>query len=302
MVCSNCGSSNLESRGTRQKKTGVRKQYLCKDCGKWSSVVINRHRTARIALVDIETAYMEIKGIWSLKHNDYIAPSNIVKDWSILCWAGKWLFEEEVMGEVVTPEEAINRDSKSILDSLWKMLDEADIIITFNGKSFDIPRINTQFLINGYKRPSFYQHIDLYKIITGKDGFEFSSNGLDFLGRKLLGLEGKKKMSMPDWDACVSGDKKALQKMLEYCKVDVAPLLEDLYLFVLPWILNHPNLGVYNINLDKDICPNCEGQNINWNYIYTTPQGLFQAWRCNDCGSMGRGKGKRAKIKSVSLT
>jgi len=262
---------------------------------------IKNFRHAKILLLDIETAYMEVRGIWNLKHNDYISPDKITKGWSVLCWSARWLFDDKVMGEVVKPEEAINRKSTSVLKSLWNLLNDADCIVTYNGISFDLPRINAAFLENGYSRPSFYQHLDLYKFVTSKDGIYSPSYKLDYLAKHWLGLDGKNEMKMEDWDECVAGNKQALQKMLDYCKVDVAPLLEDLYVYLLPWIVNHPNLGVYNINDDRSVCPNCESPDITWNETYSTPQGLWEAYRCSNCGSIGRGKGKTHKIKSVSL-
>ena len=59
-------------------------------------------RTARILLLDIETAYMVVDGIYDRKV-DYIRPEQIVKDWSILGWAAKWLFEPEIMKNGASP-------------------------------------------------------------------------------------------------------------------------------------------------------------------------------------------------------
>ena len=240
---------------------------------------------------------MEVKGIWDLK-TEYIRPEKIMKDWSILCYAAKWLFEPDIVGEVVTPKEAINRDEASILGGIWKLMNEADIIITQNGINFDIKRLNTKFLKHGYNPPSPYLNVDTCKV--SKDKFSHSSNGLDFLGKTLLGIEGKMKMVEEDWDNCARGDKEALAKMLKYCKKDVAPLLEDLYLKFLPWISNHPNLNIYT-NHYKDVCPKCESTDLRWSEQYPTPTGLWHGFRCNVCGAVGRGSHKEHKIKNASV-
>jgi hypothetical protein len=257
-----------------------------------------RHpRTAKILLIDIETMFMEVDGIWDLK-TEYIQPDNIRKDWSILCYAAKWLCNPEIMGEVVTPKEAIERNEESIINGMWKLLDDADILVSQNGIGFDIKRMNTKFLKHGLPPPSFYSVVDTLKV--AKDKFAFPSNRLDYLGREILGIGGKPKMVMDDWRRCGRGEKPALDKMLAYCKNDVAPLLEDLYLKFLPWIPNHPNLGIYTDH-DKDVCPRCESTDISWTTQYMTPQGRFDGFRCNACGAIGRGTSKEHKIKSVHV-
>lgn len=241
---------------------------------------------------------MEVRGIWDLK-TEYIQPNRIVKDWSILCYAAKWLFEPQIMGEVVSPTEAINRTEKSILDGVWKLLDDAQIVVMQNGIKFDVKRLNTKFIKHGFPPPSQYLVVDTLKV--AQDNFSFSSNSLDELAKNLLGLEGKTKMTIDDWDACAEGSQEALNKMMKYCKKDVAPLLEDLYLTLLPWIKSHPNLNLYT-NHDADVCPKCESTDLKWNTEYATPQGLWNGFRCGSCGAIGRGKGKLHRIKKVSVT
>lgn len=287
--CRFCGGKT-ENRG---KNEAHRQKVRCTKCNRWD--VPSKHpRTAKILLLDIETAYMEVKGVWNLK-TDYIQPDRVTKDWSILCWGAKWLFEPKIMGEVVTPKEAINREEKSIIGGIWKLIDEADIVVWHNGNNFDGKRLNTKFLMNGYNPPSPYIAIDTLKV--ARETFDFTSNKLDQLGKRVLGLEGKMKMEMADWDACVGGDKKALDKMLRYCKRDVAPLLEDLYLVFLPWIKSHPNLAIYKEH-NGDVCPKCESTHIAWNTQYATPQGLWEGFRCDTCGAVGRGTTKDRKIYS----
>lgn len=240
---------------------------------------------------------MEVRGIWDLRV-EYIQPDRIVKDWSILCYSAKWLFEPEIMGEVVTPEEAINRDEKSIIGGIWKLMDEAQIIVTQNGNNFDLKKLNTKFLKHGYPPPSQYFSVDTLAVARSR--FSFTSNKLDELARIVLGIDGKIRMGMADWDRCAEGNPEYLNKMLTYCKRDVAPLLEDLYLKFLPWISNHPNLNIYT-NHDGDCCPKCESSDLSWNIEYGTPQGLWTGFRCNACGATGRGTRKNHSIKKTGI-
>ena len=273
-------------------------QYQCKDCDKYSSQVVpNSVVSADILLLDIETSPGEYYS-WS-RDPQYLSPEMRIKDWSILCWSAKWLFEKEIMGQVVTPQEAIDRTEESILGDMWKLMDKAHIIITQNGIKFDIKRLNTKFIKAGYTPPSHYMNIDTLKV--AKEKFGFTYNSLEELGRELLGLEeGKIKMNMADWKQCVTGNQEYLDKMLFYCKNDVAPLLEDVYLVMRPWMTNHPNLNLFTKH-DKDVCPSCESSEIVWGERYITPQGLWNGFRCSACGSLGRGTTKIDNIKKVSI-
>lgn len=296
--CKYCGGKLWKKRNPR----GIigRTQFQCRECRKYQRLISRHPRTARILLMDIETSYMDVRGIWDLK-TEYIQPNRVVKDWSVLCYAAKWLFEPKILGESVTPKEALERTEMSVLGGIWKLLDQADIVVTQNGLNFDIKRLNTKFIKYGYPPPSSYSVVDTLKV--ARDKFAFYSNSLDELGKTLLGIGGKTKMSIEDWDACVEGNKKAkkaLDKMLSYCKRDVAPLLEDLYLTFLPWITSHPNLGIYSQH-DGDVCPKCESQNLLWTEQYATPQGLWEGFRCQSCGTTGRGTRKEHSVKKVSI-
>ena len=296
--CKVCGGK-VQWRGTMKAKllsiTQTRRRYQCSTCGAWDSTPPRHDRPAKILLLDIETLPMEYY-VWNPEQN-YLQPELQIKDWSISCWSAKWLFDKEIMGETVTPKEAVERRDGSILGKIWKLVDEADIVVTQNGIKFDMKRLNTKWLQYGYKPPSQYMNVDT--LLTARQKFDFTYNRLDELGEK-FGIGRKTKMVFDDWKQCVRGDKKALQKMLDYCKRDVAPLLEDVYLYMLPWMENHPNMNVFSQN-DKPCCRNCASSDISWNEEYVTPQGLWMGWRCNSCGAIGRGTSKEYKIWKTSV-
>lgn len=295
-TCSRCGGK-LQLRG-RYKHDDFKTRTWCTQCGDWNYTPSRHHRPSRILLLDIETLPGEYYS-WSNDPN-FLSPDAQIKDWSISCWSAKWLFETEVMGERVSSEDAINRRDGKILGGIWKLVDKAQVIVTQNGTRFDMPSLNTRWALHGYKPPSNYLNVDT--LLVAKQKFRFTYNRLDELGKK-LGIGKKHEMHFVDWKNCIEGSAKsrteALKKQLEYCKNDVAPLLEDVYLFMLPWMKNHPNMNIYT-DTDDEICRNC-GSEIVWSEEYATPQGIWKGWRCTSCGAIGRGTGKRHKIKSVHI-
>lgn len=266
------------------------------------SIQVNRPkhvRSARILLVDIETLPGE--AYFFDPRVEYISPDKVIKDWSISCWAAKWLFDDTIMGERVSAEEAHARTDRSILGGIWKLMNEADVVVTQNGVNFDIKKLSSKFIENRFPPPAKFLNVDTLK--TAKEVFGFTYNRLDELGQK-LGIGKKIDMNFGDWKNCLTNDEAAdhaIDYMLTYCKRDIAPLLEDVYLAMLPYMKSHPNMNVYT-NHDSDVCPKCESFDLRWKEKpYATAQGLFDSFRCGACGATGRGTGKEHKIKSTSV-
>lgn len=239
---------------------------------------------AKILSFDIETAPLEgmMWGVW--KQN--IAMNQLKQDWSILTWAAKWLGEDQVMYDSVHYYTDDPRDDHMVLQGLWDLLDEADIVVAHNGNRFDIPRVNTRFLLQDMPPPSPYKKIDTCEV--AKRNFAFTSNRLDNLG-KFLGVGRKVDTGgFGLWTRCLAGDKEAFEKMLEYNVQDVQ-LLEDVYLAMRPYMPNHPNVGVHN---DEEIfqCPKCGGVHLVRRGFQTTNVGKYQRYQCTDCGGWSRGR------------
>lgn len=238
----------------------------------------------KILVFDIESAPMKAF-VWK-RFKENISLDQTISESYMLCWAAKWLFDVKVMGDTLTPEEAIKEDDSRIVASLYKLIDEADIICAYNGKSFDIPYMNQRFLIYGYPPYTPTQVIDPYE--TAKTVFRFSSNKMDNLATQ-LGLQNKIKTDFNLWKGCTEGNKECLDDMLKYNKQDVV-VLEEIYLKILPWIKNHPNISNYLEN--KCTCVKCGSTNISVveGKHFFTPSGVYKLHRCNDCGAIFRDK------------
>lgn len=235
----------------------------------------------KVLLFDIETSPMHVR-VWGL-HKQSIPMENIVESWFVISWAGKWLYGDKIFGDVVTPEEAIDRNDKRIVKSIWDIFEEADIVIAHNGDRFDIRKLNTRWIIHGMIPPSPYQSIDTLKAARR---FSFPSNKLDYLS-KLFHNKGKIKTNYSLWTKCEAGDAGALAEMFAYNKEDVA-ILEEVYLTLRPWIKSHPNLSLY-MEPDKHICTNCGSEAVvPIGDFWYTPAGKFKAIRCANCGAIGR--------------
>jgi hypothetical protein len=241
-------------------------------------------KVPKILLLDVENSTMEFRG-WRIG-KQRITADQIVKDWFLFGWSAKWLFDSKIMSSFVTGEEALKRNDKRICESLWKLVNDADIIIAHNGDKSDVPKINTRFLLNGLNPPMPYRTIDTCKIAFKQ--FQFGSAGLNYLSLIFFRKQ-KLHTDYQLWIDCEEGNQDRIDYMEVYCKEDTA-LLEDVYLELRPWIKSHPNLAVL-MDAHEQCCPNCgsfefeEGEG-----YYTTPQNKYISVRCKECGAVNRKK------------
>ena len=248
---------------------------------------------AKILILDIETAPIRAKvwGIW----NQNISIDQIESDWFILTWAAKWLFDDKTYSGALTAKEAVAQDDSRIMKGIWEMLNEADIVVAHNGDKFDLPKLNTRFLLNKMNPPLPYQSIDTLKHI--KRNFAFTSNKLEFVNR-MLGLPRKSKHDGFElWSKCYAGDEEALKKMLDYNVNDVV-ILEETYLRLRPWIKPHPNTALFILDEHEYRCPTCGSNKLeDEGKKYYTTVNAYSQFRCTNCGAVGRKRTSDLNIK-----
>jgi len=190
------------------------------------------------------------------------------------------------LSDCATPKEAANKDDSRICKSLWDVLEDAHIIIAHNAVKFDVRKVKARFIVNHLPPFSPIQAIDTLR--QSRKIAAFSSHKLDHL-TKQFGLSQKDDTDFDLWVRCCNGEKEALDYMLEYNKSDILAL-EGLYLFLRPWMTSHPNMGLY-CNHDGSVCPSCGCESIDWRINeYYTPAGKYNAFRCNECGAIGRSR------------
>ena len=232
-----------------------------------------------ILIFDIETAPV-IAYVWGL-WKQTIPTNHVIEDWSILCWAAKWLGESEIFTGNSWDKGKV-RDDKQCCKGLADLLDKAHIVVAHNGDKFDVKRLNTRLLYHGIKQPSPFKSVDTLKIAKSK--FSISSNRLDYIG-KYLNIGRKLETSgFKLWQEVLSGCKESQQRMLDYNIGDVN-LLEQVYLALRPWDSRHPNV---NIQFNDRRCPVCGSKKLKKIDDVYTPVNKFSAHVCKECGKYSR--------------
>ena len=116
-----------------------------------------KHNGPKILFYDIETSYI-LGAVWTLWGQD-VGTNQIMEDWSIISFAAKWAHEDKPMYFDVSKQRN-KRDDRKLLKKLWKLLDEADIVVGHNSNSFDNKKVNARFIMEGMQPPSSYRKID----------------------------------------------------------------------------------------------------------------------------------------------
>jgi hypothetical protein len=222
-------------------------------------------------------------------------------EWYILCWCAKWLHEKNVMSDALInhPEYKKNPENdRIILESVWKLLDEADIVIGHNALEFDIKKLNARFIAHGMTPPSPYKIVDT--CLSARKHFGFTSNKLGDLGKFLCLGEKLKTGGFQLWKECMLGVQKSWKTMVGYCKQDVL-LLEKVYLKLLPYMDNHPHIGAY-IDSENPVCTNCGSDKLQRRGMAINNGGKYHRLQCQECGAWMRERANLTAKTKVKLS
>lgn len=239
----------------------------------------------KILVIDIETSPMDayVWGMW----DQNISLAQVKTPPRMLCFSAKWLGEKKTMFFSEWEDGA-----DEMVYAAWALLDQADAVIHFNGRKFDIPHLNREFVIRELHPPSPFKEIDL--LLAARKAFKFPSNKLDYLSQA-LGLGGKlHHTGFGLWKGVMDGDEKSRKTMKNYNKQDVA-LTEAMYNRLLGWLPNLPSRQLYD---GESGCPDCGNDRLHKRGFAYTKQSKFQQYHCIGCGKYFR---STKRIDAVNL-
>lgn len=249
----------------------------------------------KVLVLDIENG-PNIAAVWALWDQN-ISTDMIHESSSVICFAAKWLGEDEVFFF-----SDFHDGHEAMIEAAWSLLDDATAVIHYNGDAHDIKHLNREFLLAKMPPPRPYKNIDLLK--TMRQRFKFPSNKLDYVAQRLGVGKKVKHPGYTMWKDAIYGtakEKAAAWAMFKVYNIGDIYLTEDVYTAVLGWISNHPVIHVAN-DIDVPTCYKCggtelvdEGVDIVGAYIYTS-------YFCRGCFSWLRGTTNLGKIANTKLT
>jgi len=204
---------------------------------------------------DIETSYMQ-GWFWRPSYKTQITYEQVIKDSAIICICYKWQGSDKVHHL-----QWDKGDDKAMMDKFFKVIEEAEEVVSHNGDHFDIKWIRTRFLMHGYKSIPNIKSVDTLQISRSK--FNFQSNRLDAIGKQLK-IGGKLETGgIQLWhDIIQRNSSKAMKLMVQYCKRDVE-LLEKVYVKLEGFNKPKTHVAINSGGSDKCDCPYC-GSHQTW--------------------------------------
>ncbi len=236
----------------------------------------------RTLYIDIETAPITAHA-WGLWQQN-VGLSQIMQDPRVLCFAAKWRGEKRVLFFSEWKDGRV-----PMLEAAHRLMSEADVIVHFNGISFDTKWLNGEFYREDMSRPAPFKQLDLMRVV--KKNFRFPSNKLAYIA-ELSGIG--QKVSHEGhalWVKCMEGQERAQRRMERYCKQDTK-LLEPLHERLTPWITGHPSVALFD-DIEGPACPQCGGDDLRREGFYYTQVSKYQRYQCRTCGVWSH-SGKRA--------
>lgn len=233
-----------------------------------------------IIVWDIETAYT-VAAVWGLYEQNV---AKVIREPYIISVAWKFLGDKETHVVALPDFPLYKKDKhndKQLVEYLHNLFSKVEVVIAHNNNAFDYKWVTGRFAVHSLPPIPPVQSVDTLLIARSK--FKFNSHKLKDLG-KYFNLGDKLDTGGIDlWYKCIElDDWKSWDLMKKYNKQDVV-LLEKVYLHMLPFITNHPNIAV--INGDRIACPNCGSLHMTVSKHRYTRTGMKIQLQCQNCGS-----------------
>ena len=216
---------------------------------------------------------------------------------SIICFGYKVWGEKEVncinAWDFPSWKKDVNND-KELLKSLSEILNDADAVVTHNGRRFDWKFIQTR--LSYHNLPPLPRIIHIDTCAVSKANLLMFNNRLNTLSKFLTSEEKLENGGWQLWCDVLVRDKKAMDLMERYCKQDVQALAA-VFKKLLPYINGIPNYNIFRAS-EKEVCPTCGSTRIHKNGTVASKTAIRHRFRCMDCGSSSSKHSENKPLKS----
>jgi len=245
----------------------------------------------KIGLVDIETAPI-VGNTWGLWQQN-IGLNQIEHEWAIISFCFKPLGGAKNTIEYMdTSDREDPRDDSAVLQRLYEIMDEYDVLIAHNGKRFDAKKIRARFILAGYRPHSPVKIEDT--LLYAKQVAAFTSNKLEWLSTYLSTIKKDAHTDFPGfelWKQCMAGNPKAWKSMKKYNIPDVISM-EQVYMRLRPWVQGAVNVNAYTTEDNTIRCPICGSDDVHEEGYAYTQTGQYKRYHCaaDNCGAWSRSR------------
>lgn len=236
----------------------------------------------KVLFFDIETSIPKVYTYGLFDQNISIA--NIIEHPRMIAFTAKWINKKPILAY-----SEYHDTREGMLQAMWDLLDEADVVVGWNSRSFDVKWVNSEFMVEKMSPPSPYKQLDLMREV--KRNARFLSNKLSYISDRLLSDDKIDYNMASMWikvDNPLTSEedrKKEWNAMLRYAKKDTA-LLEPIFKELLPWLkMPHPMIE----STEEALCHACGSSELTRRGYSLTLTGKYQRYCCDNCGSWLRG-------------
>jgi hypothetical protein len=260
----------------------------------------------KIGIIDIETSPL-LSQTWGLWQQN-VGLNQIEREWVILSFCVMPLHGKRKDIEYLdTSTASTPTDDSAVVQRLWEVLNEYDILVAHNGKRFDYKKIRARLILEGYKPHSPVKIEDTLEL--AKRAAAFTSNKLAWLSDKMSDTPKESHTEFPGhelWVECLKGNPRAWKVMRRYNIRDIVSL-KDVYLRLRPWSTGTINMAVYDSEDDTMRCPVCGSDNIYEEGVAFTQTGQYKRFHCyaDGCGAWSRSRytlNSKDKRKSLLIS
>lgn len=246
----------------------------------------------RILTIDLERLPGRVElEVWhpsDFKRVQYVHPDRWSELPRTVCLSYKWW--DEKRAQFVAAWEAPD-DPFHCAQEAWHLVDEADWVVTFNGINADLKWLRQDWAVADLPMPKPWRDIDLYRVARRE--FAFESKSLKHLCDR-LGLPNK----AGHYDSAVAaaamnGDEVAQRKLKRYSLQD-SRITEMVFDRLRPYVRG-VNAGLYQED-GAIVCVSCGSDQLSAAGWATTAVTRYPAYRCDQCGSVMRGKHRSAAV------
>lgn len=165
---------------------------------------------------------------------------------------------------------------KKLLQDFLRVYMQADMIVTYNGKRFDVPYLNAKYLEYNLGILPNLAHVDHYW--TVKNNLGISRKSLQNASYYLSLSNEKTPVEGRVWVDAMMGDRKALKYIVDHCRADV-DLLEELHEKICGLVRMHPRVNGYGP------CRYCGEDKLQrrGKAVLTTKKVQYR-YQCQNCG------------------
>lgn len=210
-----------------------------------------------------------------------IESSHLKADWgTVLCIGWKWYGEEAIQVPSMMDYKGWKvdvTDDRNLVTTFHEVMMQADMLVTYFGKGFDIKMMQSKFLEYNLPVLPNIPHVDLF--YTVKSNMTLTRKSLDNTAHYLSLDNEKTYLNGKIWKRAMAGHVESMNYVIEHCRADVL-VLEELYTKLRPLVRTHPRIAEYGS------CNNCGSNKLQRRgYALTTTKGRRVRSQCQGCGA-----------------